>query len=87
MATTITLSFFRLFSIEPGDSSSKPALNKYELQFDYFSDNIKAVPSMIFTDWQMTATLVFLEDDLLRSVPCRQASVTISDHHTQSRPS
>ena len=46
----------------------KPALNKHELQFDYFSDNYQQFEHDFYRLATTATPLVFLEDDLLRSM-------------------
>ena len=50
----------------------KPALNKHELQFDYFSDNYQQFEHDFYCLATTATPLVFLEDDLLRSMSTGQ---------------
>ena len=62
----------------------KPALNKHELQFDYFSDNYQQFEYDFYRLATTATPLVFLEDDLLRSMSTGQRNY-FRLHHTQSR--
>ena len=62
----------------------KPALNKHELQFDYFSDNYQQFEHDFYSLATTATPLVFLEDDLLRSMSTGQRNY-FRLHHTQSR--
>lgn len=62
----------------------KPAMNKHELQFDYFSDNYQQFEHDFYRLATTATPLVFLEDDLLRSMSTGQRNY-FRLHHTQSR--